>query len=137
MSAPYFVKLVLDRVPMTGATAMLRPYICHEHEDPEFTGASLWTLENVAASLKLCNKRPSPRWVVPDASPCIWIRQPSKEQRQVDPRRDVPEQLDNQGRAPFRRTALGRVGLVVRAADTRPVGRAGGSGRPAEPDRPC
>lgn len=51
---PDFVKFVLDGVPMTRTTAMLRPYICHEHEDPEFTGTSLWTLEDLVASLELC-----------------------------------------------------------------------------------
>ncbi|MCA4132558.1 amidohydrolase [Arthrobacter sp. M4] len=54
---PDFVKFVLDGVPMTRTTAMLRPYICHDHEDPGYTGASYWTLEELLAAIEDCYDR--------------------------------------------------------------------------------
>lgn len=54
---PDFVKFVLDGVPMTRTTAMLRPYICHDHDDPQFTGESYWTLEELIETIELCYDR--------------------------------------------------------------------------------
>jgi predicted amidohydrolase YtcJ len=54
---PDFVKFVLDGVPMTRTTAMLQPYICHAHEDPDYTGSSYWTLEELIPALELCYDR--------------------------------------------------------------------------------
>ncbi|MFD1713346.1 amidohydrolase [Amnibacterium flavum] len=51
---PDFLKFVLDGVPMTRTTAMLHPYICHEHEDPDFVGESYWTLEELVAGVEYC-----------------------------------------------------------------------------------
>lgn len=50
---PDFSKYVLDGVPMTRTSAMLKPYRCnHPHEDPEFTGTPLWELDELVASLQ-------------------------------------------------------------------------------------
>ncbi|MGL3806038.1 amidohydrolase [Paeniglutamicibacter sp. R2-26] len=55
---PDFVKFVLDGIPMTRTSAMLRPYICHHgHDDPGFTGAPLWNLDDLVSTLELCYER--------------------------------------------------------------------------------
>jgi len=55
---PDFVKFVLDGIPMTRTSAMLRPYICHHsHDDPDFNGAPLWTHDDLVEALELCYER--------------------------------------------------------------------------------
>lgn len=50
---PDFSKYVLDGVPMTRTSAMLRPYLCsHQSHDPNFTGEPLWELEDLVVSLE-------------------------------------------------------------------------------------
>ncbi|WP_144709710.1 amidohydrolase [Curtobacterium pusillum] len=50
---PDFVKVVLDGVPMTRTTAMLSPYICHDHtEDPDFRGDTLWKTQELVEALR-------------------------------------------------------------------------------------
>ncbi|MFJ2619964.1 amidohydrolase [Glutamicibacter sp. NPDC087344] len=49
---PSFSKYVLDGVPMTRTSAMLNPYRCTAHDhDADFTGESLWSLEDLVSSL--------------------------------------------------------------------------------------
>ncbi|WP_262106894.1 amidohydrolase [Arthrobacter sp. Marseille-P9274] len=55
---PDFVKFVLDGIPMTRTSAMLRPYVCHHsNDDPGFTGAPLWTRDELVEALELCYER--------------------------------------------------------------------------------
>lgn len=58
---PDFVKYVLDGIPMTRTSAMLRPYVCHSHDaspdEAGFTGASLWTDEDLLAHLRATVRR--------------------------------------------------------------------------------
>ncbi|MFF2298210.1 amidohydrolase [Arthrobacter sp. NPDC058127] len=54
---PDFVKFVLDGVPMTRTTAMLRPYVCHDQQDPGYVGSSYWTLEELLEAIELCYDR--------------------------------------------------------------------------------
>lgn len=50
---PDFVKFMLDGVPMTRTTAMLSPYICHDHtEDPDFCGDLLWDTAELVENLR-------------------------------------------------------------------------------------
>ncbi|MGO1181510.1 MAG: amidohydrolase [Micrococcaceae bacterium] len=51
---PTFAKYVLDGVPMTRTSAMLRPYLCHHDADtdPSFTGEPLWELDELVSSLR-------------------------------------------------------------------------------------
>ncbi|MFL4473541.1 amidohydrolase [Paeniglutamicibacter sp. MACA_103] len=55
---PDFVKFVLDGIPMTRTSAMLRPYICHHgHDDSDFVGSPLWNLDDLVETLELCYRR--------------------------------------------------------------------------------
>ncbi|MHC5560891.1 amidohydrolase [Kocuria sp. U4B] len=55
---PDFIKVVLDGVPMTRTTAMLRPYVCHgRHEDPKFRGEPYWNHDDLVETLRLCYDR--------------------------------------------------------------------------------
>ncbi|GER21873.1 amidohydrolase [Zafaria cholistanensis] len=55
---PDFIKVVLDGVPMTRTTAMLRPYVCHgRHEDPEFRGEPYWNHDDLVETLRMCYDR--------------------------------------------------------------------------------
>ena len=50
---PDFVKFFLDGVPTTRTTALLEPYICHDHsEDPEYRGEPYWTLADLERELR-------------------------------------------------------------------------------------
>ncbi|MDN3481261.1 amidohydrolase [Arthrobacter sp. APC 3897] len=50
---PDFSKYVLDGVPMTRTSAILNPYLCSHHShDPQHTGAPLWQLDELVASLE-------------------------------------------------------------------------------------
>ena len=50
---PDFVKFFLDGVPTTRTTALLDPYICHDHtEDPEYRGEPYWTLTDLQSELR-------------------------------------------------------------------------------------
>lgn len=55
---PTFSKYVLDGVPMTRTSAMIHPYRCNHHDDePDFTGESLWAVEDLVDSLDDLVKR--------------------------------------------------------------------------------
>ncbi|MGX5714651.1 amidohydrolase [Arthrobacter sp. MAHUQ-56] len=54
---PDFVKFVVDGIPMTRTSAMLKPYICHHNSEQDFRGAPLWTQDELVESLELCYQR--------------------------------------------------------------------------------
>jgi predicted amidohydrolase YtcJ len=54
---PDFIKFVIDGIPMTRTAAMLTPYICHHHDDQDFTGTPLWTHDDLVKALELCYER--------------------------------------------------------------------------------